>query len=56
MTGQNKGLWTTIVTLSIGILVGVGATVWMTPPPPLPGPYAHADSQYDQRLEAVRKL
>jgi hypothetical protein len=53
MTGQNKGLWTTIVTLSIGILAGVGAAVWLTPPPPLPGPHANADSQHDHRLEQL---
>jgi hypothetical protein len=38
------------VTLSMGLLVGVGATVWMTPLSPLPETQAHADAQHDQRL------
>lgn len=50
MTARNKGLWTTIATLSMGILVGVGAAVWMTPLPPLPALHANAESQLDQRL------
>jgi hypothetical protein len=50
MTAQNKGLWSTIVTLSMGLLVGVGATVWMTPLSPLSETQAHADAQHDQRL------
>jgi hypothetical protein len=49
MTGQNKGFWSAIIMLSIGILF-VGAVVWMTPPPLLPELQANADSQYDQRL------
>jgi hypothetical protein len=39
-----------MVTLSLGILVGVGAVVWLTPPPPLPATQAYADSHHDQRL------
>lgn len=55
MTAQNKGLWTTIVTLSMGLFLGVGAAVWLTPPPPLPGPPAHADSQPDHRLGQLER-
>jgi hypothetical protein len=50
MTAQNKGLWTTIVTWSMGLLIGVGTTVWLTPPSPLPAAQARVDSQHDQRL------
>jgi hypothetical protein len=50
MTAQNKGRWTTITALSIGILMGVGATVWLTPSPSLPKPLAYAESQHDHRL------
>ena len=59
MIGQNKVLWSAIITLSIGIIF-VGAMVWMTLQPPLPELQAHADSQHDQRLvkleEAVTAL
>lgn len=50
MTEQNKGLWSTIATLSMGILVGVGVAVWLTPRPPLSETQANTDSQHDQRL------
>jgi hypothetical protein len=55
MTGQKTGIWSTIVTLSMGILVGVGATGWLTPPPPLPATQAHADSQHDQHLVKIEQ-
>jgi hypothetical protein len=50
MTAQNKGFWSTVVMVSFGLLVGVGAMVWLTPHPPLPAPHVNADSQHDQRL------
>jgi hypothetical protein len=50
MTAQDKRLWTTIVTVSLGLLVGVGAAVWMTQRSPLPDTQPNADSQQDQRL------
>jgi hypothetical protein len=50
MTKQNNGLWTTMVTLGIGLLVGVGAAGWLTSPPPLQETPVHADSQHDLRL------
>jgi preprotein translocase subunit SecD len=50
MTKQNTGLWTTMVTLGIGLLVGVGAAGWLTPHAPLPETHTHADSQHDHRL------
>ena len=49
MTGQDKGFWSAIITLSIGIIF-VGAAVWLTLYPPLPELQANADSQRDQRL------
>jgi hypothetical protein len=49
MTGQNKGIWSTIATWGIGF-IGVGVADWMTQLPPLPEPQAHADPQHDQRL------
>jgi hypothetical protein len=50
MTAQNKGFRTTVVMLSMGLLVGVGAAVWVTQPTPLPEPQTHVDPQHDQRL------
>jgi hypothetical protein len=50
MTAQNKRLWTTIVTLNIGLLIYVGAMVWVPPSSPQPDIHAQADSQSDQRL------
>src|SRR5262245_41340407 len=50
MTGQNTRLWTTMVTVSMGLLVSGGARVWLTPAPPLPATQAQADSQHDHRL------
>jgi hypothetical protein len=55
MTKQNTGLWTTMVTLSLGILVGVGTAGWLTPRSPLPETQAHADSQHDQRLVKIEQ-
>jgi hypothetical protein len=55
MTAQNTGLWSTIVTLSMGILMGVGTTVWLTPPLPLPETQALADSQHDHRLTQLEQ-
>ena len=49
MTAQNKGIWSTIATWSIGF-IGVGVVAWMTQLPPLPEPQAHTDPQHDQRL------
>lgn len=54
MIGQNKVLWSAIITLSIG-LIFVGAAVWMTPHPPVPELRAHADSQHDQRLVRIEQ-
>ena len=50
MKEQNKRLWRVLVPLSIGLLVGVGTTVWLTPPPLLPDTQTHTDYQYDNRL------
>src|SRR5262245_31681530 len=50
MTGQNKELWRTIITVSIGLIVGVGVFAWRSQLPPLPDTHTHTDSQYDQRL------
>ena len=55
MTTQHKKLWTTLVTLSIGILVGVGVTVVMFTPPPIPETHIHADSQHDNRLAKIEE-
>ena len=55
MTGQNKGLWSVIVILSIGITLGVGAAVWMTQRSPLPETQANAESQHDQRLAQLEQ-
>jgi hypothetical protein len=44
-----------IVTLSVGILVGVGAAVWMTQRSPLPETPANAESQHDRRLAQLEQ-
>src|SRR5215813_9569862 len=54
MTTQHKGLWT-IVTVSIGILMGIGATVWMIPLPPMPETHAQVDSRNDQQLVNIEQ-
>ena len=53
MTTQHKGLWITLVALSTGILVGVGATGVMFTPPPIPETHIRADSQHDHRLAKI---
>jgi hypothetical protein len=50
VTKQHPGLWTTVVTVGIGLLVGVGAAGWLTPHAPLQEPPAYTDSQPDHRL------
>jgi len=50
MTEQKKGLWHTIMTLSVGLIMGGGAIVWMTPFAPMPEVQARAEFQHDQRL------
>jgi hypothetical protein len=50
MTEQKKGLWQTIATVSIGLILGVGGFTWMTQLPPVPEQQAQTDSQDDQRL------
>lgn len=55
MTTQHKGLWTTLVTLSAGILAGVGVTVVMVTPSSVPETSTHADSQPDNRLAKIEE-
>lgn len=50
MTKQHTGLWTTMVILGIGLLVGAGAAGWLTSRPPLQETHVNADSQPDHRL------
>lgn len=55
MTGQNTGLWSTIVTLSMGTLMGVGVTVWLNPRSPLPATPAQTDSQHAHQLAKLEQ-
>jgi hypothetical protein len=55
MTTQHKKLWTTLVALSLGILVGVGVTVGMFTPPSIPETHLHADSRQDNRLAKIEE-
>ncbi len=50
MTAQKKGLWRTIATVSIGLILGVSVFTWMTQLPPPPEQQVQTDSQDDQRL------
>jgi hypothetical protein len=50
MAAQNKRLWNTIMMLSIGLILGGGAGVWLTQLSPLPESQANVESQHDQRL------
>ena len=55
MTQQYKGLWSTIIALSMGILVGIGAFAWMTPPSPVPEQHVQAPLPDDQRLAKLEQ-
>ena len=50
MAAQNKGRWQTIVTVSVGLLLGVGVFTWITYLPPISEQAASPDSHDDQRL------
>ncbi len=55
MTAKNKGLWTIMGTVSIGVLAYVGAMVWMPPSPPLLVTHTHTDAQYSQQLMNIEQ-
>ena len=55
MTTQHKKPWTTLVTLSLGILAGVGVTTVMFTSPSIPETHIHADSQHDNRLAKIEE-
>lgn len=55
MTTPHKTLWTTLVALSIGILVGVGVMMVMFTSPSIPEPHIRADSQHDNRLAKIEE-
>lgn len=55
MTEQNKGLWRTILMVSIGLLLGVGITYWITQGSQLPDALAAATSQQNQRLTQLEQ-
>jgi preprotein translocase subunit SecD len=44
-----------MVTLSIGLLAGVGVFAWMTPRAPLPHQHVQLDPQHDQRLAKLEQ-
>ena len=50
MTTQNTELRRMIVTLSIGVILGLGGFAWMTQPPSLPEQRVQTNSHDDQRL------
>jgi hypothetical protein len=50
MAAQNIGRWNAIVTMSIGLILGVGVFAWMSQSPPLPEQQTTPTSQHDQRL------
>ena len=55
MAMQNKGLWTTIVTVSIGLILGVGVFTWMTQQPPVLEQQVQTDSSDEQRLAKLEQ-
>ena len=50
MTQQYKRIWQAIMTVSLGLIVGVGVFTWMTQLPPAPEQAVQVDSHNDQRL------
>ena len=55
MTQQYKRIWRTIITVSMGLILGIGVFAWMTQLPPLPEPPAHTDAQSDQRFAKLEQ-
>lgn len=50
MMTQNKGRWTTMATVSVVLLLSVGAVAWMTQAPLPPEQHTRTDPQQNQRL------
>lgn len=55
MTEQNKKPWRTIMMVSIGFILGVGITYWITQGSQLPDALAAATSQQNQRLTQLEQ-
>src|SRR5262245_54744171 len=55
MTGQKKGLWSTLMTLSIGLILGIGTAAWMTQHSLLQETQVNAASQHDRRLAQLEQ-
>ena len=55
MTEQNKGPWRTIMMVSIGLILGVSITYWLTQGSQLPDARATAISQQNQRLTQLEQ-
>lgn len=55
MTEQNKGLRRTIIMVSIGLILGVSITYWITQGSQLPDALATATSQQNQRLTQLEQ-
>jgi type IV secretory pathway VirB10-like protein len=50
MTAQYKQIWQTIIPVSLGLILGVGAFTWMTQQSSVPQTQAQTDSHDDRRL------
>jgi hypothetical protein len=56
MTAQYKRLWQTILTVSLGLILGVGVFTWMSQQPQAPEPQAQTDSHDDQRFAKLEQV
>ena len=55
MTQQYKNIRQSMITVSIGLLLGIGVFTWMTQSPPVPEQHVQTDSQGDQRLAKLEQ-
>jgi hypothetical protein len=55
MTKQKNGVWSAIVTLSVGVILGVGGSSWMTNPSTIQETKSHEETRHDRQLAQLEK-
>jgi hypothetical protein len=55
MTGQKHEAWVTVVTLSVGIVLGLGTASWITQSSPLQETKGNEETQHDRRLAQLEQ-
>ncbi|MGE0682594.1 MAG: hypothetical protein AB7P69_17050 [Candidatus Binatia bacterium] len=55
MAGQQQGIRSTVVILSLGLILGVGAAAWITQCSPTQETQAYTTSQHDHRLRKLEQ-